>query len=244
VYRVTNNYISAPEDEGVQYGYAQDVLIEGNHIYDCGSNAVEGDTAFAGTAGGNVIVQGNFIRGSLEYAIDIGNADQQKVKVLGNTILATTQGGVRVVQANESSIEVAHNTIDGVGGGYAAGSTTSFHAIDITGHRVKVVNNDIYDCSGIAISVLSARVLTIDGNTAENVKRNMVSVSYATAGTYRAVSIRNNDGHAIDAHAFLISINGTLERLLIDGNTLGNVSATGRASTPARSRGPARSSGG
>jgi hypothetical protein len=138
VYRVTNNYISAPEDEGVQYGYAQDVLIEGNHIYDCGSNAVEGDTAFAGTAGGNVIVQGNFIRGSLEYAIDIGNADQQKVKVLGNTILATTQGGVRVVQANESSIEVAHNTIDGVGGGYAAGSTTSFHAIDITGHRVNV----------------------------------------------------------------------------------------------------------
>jgi hypothetical protein len=99
-------HLSAPEDEGVQYGYAQDVLISGNHIYDCGSNAVEGDTAFAGTAGGNVIVEGNFIRGTVEYAIDIGNADQQKVRVQGNTILATAQGGIRVVQANESAIDV------------------------------------------------------------------------------------------------------------------------------------------
>jgi hypothetical protein len=227
VYRVTNNYISGPEDEGVQYGYAQDVLISGNHFYSCGSNAVEGDTAFAGTAGGNVIVEGNFIRGTVEYAIDIGNADQQKIRVQGNTILATAQGGIRVVQANESAIDVVDNTIDGVGGGYAAGSTTSFHAIDITGHRVKVAGNGIYDCSGIAISVLSARVLTIDGNTAENIKRNMVNIAYATAGTYRAVAIRANDGHAIDAHAFLISVNGTLERLLIDGNTLGNVSSVG-----------------
>ncbi len=227
-YLIQGNYVDGARDEGIMYGYAKDVIIDNNHVYNSIKKGIEGDHATGGGIGtpGNVIVTNNYVDGSGEEGIGISNGDNQHVQVAYNQVRNTAWDGIKVAQDNESTFVITNNIVDTFGGGYTA-SAASYHGIYCKGHRITIAENDIYSGVGNGIAIVQGRRIKVCSNAIERVKGIGISVNIATASTVNAISFTDNMLDVIDSHGIQVIVNGTVTNLLIDANLATEVGLTG-----------------
>lgn len=235
VLRATGNYITGTEDEGIQYGYAQDVIVADNHIYDSLRKGIEGDSAFVGgaTPPGNIVISGNFVRDSGEEGIGIANSDNQKITIADNQIYDSAWSGINVGQDSESTFIVSGNIIEGVAGGYAGTPTTSYHGLLLAGHKLTVTDNEIRDCAGSGISLQAGRLLNVSGNTVEECCQVGIQFPASSTDTVKAMRIGGNVIGICDQGGIRVTNTGmAIELLAISDNVISEIGKLGAGASP------------